>query len=172
MSRYRQREPRTRPSRCDRTAADRPHSEHLQRRPGRAPPSKRRSQPQAEPGTRPRPAPTPPRPRATLSADARHRARRLAEAGLAHVVLELLAPDGVAHDPLELVIGGARTQRAAQVGLVQREQARPQHALGGQPDAVAVAAERLRDGGDEAELATAIRERVAPRGAVALAAEG
>src|ERR687895_1562800 len=119
MSRYRQREPRTRPSRCDRTAADRPHSEHLQRRPGRAPPSKRRSQPQAEPGTRPRPAPTPPRPRATLSADAGHAARRLAEAGLAHVVLELLAPDGVADYLFELVVARAGAQRPAQVRLVQ-----------------------------------------------------
>src|SRR2546430_29890 len=37
-------------------------------------------------------------------ADRAHRARRLAEALLAHVVLELLAPDGVAHDLLELVV--------------------------------------------------------------------
>ena len=47
----------------------------------------------------------PPTPRADRdacsgsAADGRHRARRLAEARLAHVVLQLLAPDGVAHDP-------------------------------------------------------------------------
>ena len=60
---------------------------------------------------------------------------------------------------LELRVGRAGAQRAAQVGLGHREQAGAQLALGGQADAVAVAAERLGDGGDEAHLAAAVGER-------------
>jgi hypothetical protein len=87
------------------------------------------------------------------------------------VVLELLAPHRVADDLRELVVEGAGAQRGAQIGLVHREQAGPQHALGGDADAVAVAAERLRDGGDEADLALAVGEAPAAGGRVLLALE-
>ena len=97
---------------------------------------------------------------------------RLDEARLADVVLELLAPHGVADDLLELAIVGALAQRGAQVGLVQREQARAQAAVGGQPDPVAVAAERLRDRIDEADPALAVGEAVHPGGRVRLARLG
>src|SRR5436853_6532534 len=92
------------------------------------------------------------------AADGRHRARRLDEAGIADVVLELLAQDSPANDPLELAIARAITQRLAQIGLEQREQTRAQMAVGGQPDPVAVRAEWLRDGIDEAELPPPIGE--------------
>ena len=71
---------------------------------------------------------------AVSAADALHRPRRLDEAGLADVVLQLLAPDGVADDRLELLVARAGAQRLAQVGLVQREEAGAQLALGRQPD--------------------------------------
>src|SRR3954453_12428459 len=92
-----------------------------------------------------------PDPDRASTADGRHGARRLHEAGLVDVVFELLAPDGVADDLLEVVVGRAGPQRAAQVGLVVAEQARAQAAVGGDADAVAVAAERLADRVDEAQ---------------------
>src|SRR3954469_1455602 len=79
------------------------------------------------------------------AADRAHRAGRLDEARLVDAVLELLAPDGLADDPLDLVVARAVAQRRAQVGLVDREQARAQAAVGGEVDAVAVAAERVAD---------------------------
>src|SRR4051812_39498385 len=97
---------------------------------------------------------------AASAADGGHRARWLHEAGLVDAVLELLAPDGVADDRLQLVVADAGAQRRAQVGLVDREEAGPQAALGCDPDAVAVAAERLTDRVDEADPALAVGEAV------------
>src|SRR5690349_10922949 len=79
------------------------------------------------------------RPRAdvALAADGGHRPGGLAEALLAHVVLELLAPDGISDQALEVGIGCTISQRFAQVGLVQREQAGSELALGCQPHPVA-----------------------------------
>src|SRR4051794_6979697 len=107
-----------------------------------------------------------------LAADLRHRARRLDEARVVDVVLELLAPHRVADDLLEVVVGGAGPQRAPQVGLVQREQAGSQPPVGGQPDAVAVAAERLRDRVDEPDAAASVGEPVHARGGAGLAPLG
>src|SRR5579862_1799821 len=84
-------------------------------------------------------------------------------------MLELLSPHGVTDQLLELVIGGARAQRPAQVGLPQREQACAQAAVGGQPNSVAVAAERLRYGVDEADATVTVGEAVNPGGGVRLA---
>src|SRR6266516_411160 len=84
-------------------------------------------------------------------------------------MLQLLAPDGVAHDRLELRVGGARAHRLAQVGLMQREQAGAQLALGGQADAVAVGAERLGHRVDEPDLAFAVGEAEHARGGRRLA---
>src|SRR4051812_12259217 len=50
-----------------------------------------------------------------LPANRAHRARRLDEARLAHVVLQLLAPDRPTNDLRELGVGGALAQRLAQV---------------------------------------------------------
>ena len=55
---------------------------------------------------------------------------------------------------------------AAQVGLVDREEAGAQLAVGGQADAVAVGAERLGHRVDEAELAAPVREAEHARGGV------
>src|ERR687897_1244932 len=92
-----------------------------------------------------------------------HRPRRGAEAGLVDVVLELLAPHGVADDSLELRVVGAVAKRRPQVGLVAGEEAGPQLAVAGQPDPVAVGAERLRDRVDEADLAASVSEPEHPR---------
>ena len=70
---------------------------------------------------------------------------------------------------LELGVGGAGAQRLAQVGLVQREEAGAQLALGGQADPVAVGAERLGDRVDEADLALAVGEAEHARGGRRLA---
>src|SRR3954447_26055996 len=80
-----------------------------------------------------------------LAADGGHRPRGLSEALLADVVLELFAPDRSPDEPLELLVGDPLAQWLAQVGLVEREKACAQLALGSQPHTVAVRAERLRD---------------------------
>src|SRR2546421_11500653 len=84
-------------------------------------------------------------------------------------MLELLAPYGLADDPLELGVVGAGAQRPPQVSLVQREQTCAQAAVGGQPDPVAVSAEGLGDGVDEADLPPPVREPVHARGGMGLA---
>src|SRR5204863_3598363 len=104
----------------------------------------------------------------TLSADLAHRARGLAEARLRDVVLELLAPHGVANRLHQPLVAGILTKQPTQVGLVHAEQACPELALGGQPDAVAIRAERLRDGVDEADLSPAVHEAPHLRGRVGL----
>src|SRR5688500_17502260 len=62
-------------------------------------------------------------PRPWSAPDAAHGARRLAEAALGHVVLELFAPDRAADHLLELVVAGAGPHGGAQVRLVHAEQA-------------------------------------------------
>src|SRR4051812_29936858 len=56
----------------------------------------------------------------SLAADGGHRPCGLAEAFFAHVMLQLLAPHGVADDRLDFFIRGPGAQWVAQVGLVQR----------------------------------------------------
>src|SRR5580704_18684627 len=104
-----------------------------------------------------------------LAADGGHAASGLDEPGLADVVLQLLEPDRVADDPRELVVVGSVAERTAQVGLVQREQARAQVAVGRQANAVTIAAERLGHRVYEADLAVAVREPVDAGGRVGLA---
>src|SRR3954454_3687423 len=84
-------------------------------------------------------------------------------------MLELLAPDGRADDLVQLRVRGPAAQRLAQVGLVDREQARAQLAVGGQANPVAVGAERLRYRVDEADLALPVGEAEHPRRRVRLA---
>ena len=54
------------------------------------------------------------------------------------------------------VVGGAAAQDRAQVELVEREQAGAELALGGDPDPVALLAERLGDAGDHPDVADAV----------------
>src|SRR5689334_9033976 len=75
---------------------------------------------------------------AALAADCGHRASGLPEALFSNLVLQLLAPHRVADQRLDFLIRGSRAHRLAQVGLVQREEAGAQLALGGQAHAVAV----------------------------------
>src|SRR5947209_12087089 len=56
----------------------------------------------------------------------------------------------------EVVVGPASPQHGPQIGLPYCEQAVAEHALGGEPDTVAAAAERLRDAGDDADLAAPV----------------
>jgi len=74
------------------------------------------------------------------------------------VVLELLTPDGVANPLAELGVARPGAQWLTEIRLVDREEAGAQLALSRQPQPVAVGAERLRDGVDEADLASAIGE--------------
>src|SRR5262245_14591188 len=89
----------------------------------------------------------------SLTADLAHRPRRLTEARLGHVVLQLLAPDRVADDLRQRPVAGAGAERRAQVGFVQAEEAGAELAFRRQADAVAVRAERLRDRAHEAHFA-------------------
>src|SRR5690606_6079367 len=72
------------------------------------------------------------------------------------------SPD-VLQEPDELRVARSRAKRPAQVGAARREEARIELALGRQPCAVAVAAERLADRRDEADLALPVAEAVAGR---------
>src|SRR5207245_374219 len=56
----------------------------------------------------------------------------------------------------DLVVGGAVADERAQIGAARREQARVERAVGGQPRARAVGAERLRDRRDDADLAATV----------------
>ncbi len=68
----------------------------------------------------------------------------------------------------EIVVGSAGPQQAAQVDLVDREEAVPEVAVGGETDPVAAPAERSGDAGDHAELAGAIAVPESCGGIVAL----
>src|SRR5690242_584179 len=83
-------------------------------------------------------------------------------------MLELLAPDGVTDDLLELVVARSLAHRRSQVGLIQREKTRPQPSVSGEPDPVAIPAERLRDRVDEPDPALAIGESVGAGGGAGL----
>src|SRR5262249_50093030 len=69
----------------------------------------------------------------------------------------------------ELRVGLAGAQRRLQVTARGREQARVQVAVRGEPRARAVAAERLADRRDDADLARAVAVAVAPRDLAAVA---
>ena len=97
--------------------------------------------------------------RRALAADLAHRPRRLAEPRLVDPMLQLLAPHGVPDDLLQRVVARAGAQRLPQIGLVDREQAGPQLAVGGDADAVAIRAEGLGDRVDEADLAAPTKRK-------------
>ena len=66
----------------------------------------------------------------------------------------------------ELLVGGAEPQRGAQIVAFQREEAGVEAALGREAGARAAAAERLRDRGDDADLAGAVAVAEAAGGLV------
>src|SRR5918994_45839 len=98
-----------------------------------------------------------------LASDRAHRPWRLAEPRLADPVLQLLAPDGVPNDRFELVVGDPPAQRCPEVGLIHREQAGPQLAVGREANSVAIGAGGLGDGIDESDLTLAVGEAEHPR---------
>ena len=63
---------------------------------------------------------------------------------------------------VQLLVGRAAADERAQVVPLRREEAGVEAALGRDPRARAVAAERLRDGGDDADLAAAVAVAPAP----------
>jgi len=67
-----------------------------------------------------------------------------------------LRADGGLDPGGDLVVGLAATERGPQVELVGREQAGTELAVGGEADAVAVAAEGLRDRRDDADKSTTV----------------
>ena len=96
--------------------------------------------------------------RVASAADLAHRARRADEVDLADAVPGPLRAHraGDRRRDASSTVGGRAPRIAAwraQVGLVEREQAGAEPALGGDPDPVAVAAERLGDAGDDADVA-------------------
>src|SRR5438067_5660339 len=104
------------------------------------------------------------------AADHGHGAVGAAEALVADVVLQLFLPRRRADDLLQLLVGGATAQGAAQVGLDRGKEAGSEVALGGEPNAVALGAEGLADRVDKADRARhAVGEAVDARGGAGIA---
>src|SRR2546427_333405 len=100
----------------------------------------------------------------SLAPDLGHALGRLDESRLVDEVALLFAPDRGLDHRSEVIVRDARAHQVAQRGLVQREEARAQAALGRQPDSVAGGAEGLADRGDEADAThRAVGEPVAGR---------
>src|SRR3954471_20866456 len=97
------------------------------------------------------------------SPDLRHRPRCSSKAGIVDLVLELFVTYCVANELDQLVVGGACAERGLEIPFAAREEAGAELAVGGEPDAVAARAERLRHRVDEAQLAGAVGEAVATR---------
>src|SRR5262245_17892084 len=90
-----------------------------------------------------------------LAANLAHVSLRLPKPGLVDKVPRPLGPYRVHEQPGQVVVAGSGAQGAAQVGFFSGEEAIAQFAVGGEPDAVARAAEGLRDGRDDADLTSA-----------------
>src|SRR6266571_3416526 len=87
------------------------------------------------------------------AADLRHRLPGLDEARLVDQVTLFLPPDRRLDHAAEVLVRDARAHEVAKRRLMQREQARAQATLGGQPDAVARRAKGLAHRRDEADAA-------------------
>src|SRR5208337_2174778 len=92
----------------------------------------------------------------TLPADRMHQSLGLNESGGVDLVPLPLGGDGFTDGTDDLVIAGAATQQAADVGLLEGEQAVAQLAVGGQADPVAAHAEGAADRGDHAGASAAV----------------
>ena len=100
----------------------------------------------------------PTRRRAPLTADTTHRARGRHELRFADVMPGLFLPNHAAQPVGDVVVGSAIAQVGAEVMLGHAEQTGADFAVGGQADAVAVAAEGFADRCDDADFALPIRE--------------
>src|SRR5207247_612454 len=85
------------------------------------------------------------------AADGRHGARGLEEVRVVDAVSRQLAAHRGDHEGGELLVGGARPQRGAQVGLRPGEQAVADLPISRQPDPVARGAEGAGDRADDAD---------------------
>src|SRR5216684_1437424 len=104
-----------------------------------------------------------------LSTDKNHGARGRYEARLIDAVTLLFFHDVGADEVPDFIVACAIAQQKAQVMIVLAEETGAELAIGGKPDARAMAAEGLRDGGDEADFAgSSIGEAVFAGGFAAL----
>src|ERR1700730_1300017 len=92
-----------------------------------------------------------------------HVPRRLLEVRFSNVMTCFLAPDHTANIRLQILVGSAAMQHAVEIMVALREETRPDLAIRGQPNAAAMAAERMRDRSDDADLTQAILEGEASR---------
>ncbi len=95
----------------------------------------------------------------TLPANATHGPGRLDKVRLANMVAGLLLPDNGTQKILHRAVGGAAPQQRPQIVLGHAEEAGADFAVGGQADAVAMAAERFADRGDDADFAAPVRAK-------------
>src|SRR5690242_685396 len=93
-----------------------------------------------------------------LSADATHRAGGGLEVGFADVVAGFFLGNDAVQPFIDLLVGTAIAEEFAQVVLDDAEEAGADFAVGGQADAVAVAAEGFAHGGDDADFPAAVGE--------------
>src|SRR5205085_2663665 len=98
-----------------------------------------------------------------LPADLRHRPRRRHESRFVDAMLELFVTYGEPEEGRDLGIRPAVAQCRLDVPFASGEEAGPQLTVGGDANAVATRAERLRHRVDEAELALPVREPEPPR---------
>src|SRR5882757_2233353 len=91
----------------------------------------------------------------TSAADRAHRAVGLDEVGIVDAVPRRLGPHRRPPGRLDRVVVRAGAQQASQIGLLLREQAAADLAVGGEPSPVAGAAEGVRHGRDDADGACA-----------------
>src|SRR5687767_4304610 len=100
------------------------------------------------------------RPRQRLTPDRAHAARRLLEEGAVDEVAGFLAPHGGPQKLGDLFVARAVPHGTAEVVLLEREQAGPNLPVGGEADAIAMAAERPGHRGDHAYSAAAVEVAV------------
>jgi hypothetical protein len=90
-----------------------------------------------------------------------HVARRLLEARLADVMAGLLLHHDTTNIRCEVLVGSAAAHLAVEVVIGVGEKAGAEAAVGGNANAAAMAAEGMRDGCDNADLADSVAESVA-----------
>src|SRR5438105_15674556 len=99
-----------------------------------------------------------------LAADLAHRLAGPDEIGLADLVTLFFLPDAGRDEVADFGVRGAAAKQGLNVVLLDRKQAGPQVALGGEPDAVADLAEGIADGRDNADPALAAIAKLESRG--------
>src|ERR1035437_5173814 len=96
-----------------------------------------------------------------------HRSRRRHEARFADVVTLFLVLDGVKDELDHLLVATSPRHQTSQVVFADREQAGADLAIRGDANAAAVAAKRMRNRRDNADLADAVLEEIAAGGLAA-----